>query len=203
MKDKPTVDVSSSLRSPPLVEPDRRFYRIRLSEVVHRSRYRGHPLRTATQCPLKRAPLSRRCYLPQGSHRTVLRFAVHIDQVRPLRSSPVVMTGQRVVQASPVCHRVCFGPVLAAFAIRGVARRYGVCVNEAHSMRLTFVADCSFDLRLLSTCPHGHAVAAPFSAIRPNWPDETCTHGWLVFGIAPTEYTEHTEIGLNAKRQRR
>ena len=253
MKDKPTVDVSSSLRSPPLVEPDRRFYRIRLSEVVHRSRYRGHPLRTATQCPLKRAPLSRRCYLPQGSHRTVLRFAVHIDQVRPLRSSPVtglhhyyeplrllprphgpydftacarswtspptggdlipcshhpsehstpadpavVMTGQRVVQASPVCHRVCFGPVLAAFAIRGVARRYGVCVNEAHSMRLTFVADCSFELRLLSTCPHGHAVAAPFSAIRPNWPDETCTHGWLVFGIAPTEYTEERPPSVN------
>src|SRR5688572_20070470 len=25
-----------------------------------------------------------------------------------------------------------------------------------------------------------------FSDKRPNSPDETCTHGWLVFGIAPT-----------------
>jgi hypothetical protein len=28
-------------------------------------------------------------------------------------------------------------------------------------MGLTFVADCSFGVRLLSTCPRGHAVAAP------------------------------------------
>jgi hypothetical protein len=61
--------------------------------VVHRTRCRGDPLCGATQCPLKRANLSCRCYLPEGSHRTVLRFAVHVDQVRPLRSSPV--TGLR------------------------------------------------------------------------------------------------------------
>lgn len=47
------------------------------------------PLRRTTQCPLKRANLSRRCYLPPGSHRAVLPFAVHLDQVRPLRSSLV------------------------------------------------------------------------------------------------------------------
>ena len=214
---KPTVVVSASGNSPPLIKPDRRISRIRLSVVVHRTRYRGRPLRGATQCPLRRANLHCRCYLPRGSHRTVLRFAVHVDQVRSLRSSPVtglrryyeplrllprpngpngftacirrwtspptggdlipyphhpsehstpadpaaVMTGHRVVQASPVYHRVCFGPVLAAFAIRGAARRCGVCVYEAHSMRLTFVADCSFDLWLLSTRPYGHAVATP------------------------------------------
>jgi hypothetical protein len=72
-----------------------------------------------------------------------------------------VMTGQCVVQASPVHHRVCFGPVLAAFAICGAARRCGICDFGAHSMGLTFVADCSFSMRLLSTCPRGHAVAAP------------------------------------------
>ena len=217
MRIKPTVVVSSSGNSPPLVKPDRRFSRIRLSVVVPRRRYRGHPLCIAAQCPLKRANLSCRCYLPKGSHRTVLRFAVHVDQVRPLRSSPVtglhhyyeplrllprpngphgfaacarcwaspptggdlipcpdhpsehstpadpaaVMTGHRVVQASPVHHRVCFGPVLTAFAIRGAARRCGLCVYGAHSMGLTFVADCSFGMRLLSTRPRGHAVAAP------------------------------------------
>lgn len=217
MRIKPTVDVSSSGNSPPLVEPDRRFSRIRLSVVVHRSRYRGRPLRTGIQCPLRRSNLSCRCYLPRGSHRTVRRFAVHIDQVRSLRSSPVtglrryyeplrllprpngphgfaacarrwtspptgrdlipyplhpsehstpadpaaVMTGHRVVQASPVLHEVCFGPVLVAFAVCGAARRCGVCAHEAHSMGLTVVADCSFGWRLLSTCPCGHAVAAP------------------------------------------
>ena len=217
MRIEPTVVVGVAGNSPPLVKPDRRVSRIRLSVVVHRTRCRGRPLRGATQCPLKRANLSCRCYLPDGSHRTVLRFAVHLHQVRPLRSSPVtglrryyeplrllprphgsrgftacarrwtspptggdlipcslhpsehstpadpaaVMTGHGVVQASPVLHRVCFGPALAAFAIRGAARLCGVCVHEAHSMGLTFVADCSFDLRLLSTRPHGHAVAAP------------------------------------------
>jgi len=155
MKDKPTVDVSSSLRSPPLVEPDRRFYRIRLSEVVHRSRYRGHPLRTATQCPLKRAPLSRRCYLPQGSHRTVLRFAVHIDQVRPLRSSPVVMTGQRVVQASPVCHRVCFGPVLAGLILAIVLRERFRSLQRG---------------RPHSLCPTSDAANAIVSYLSPSEP---------------------------------
>ena len=246
MRIKPTVVVSSSGNSPPLVKPDRRFSRIRLSVAVHRTRCRGHPLRGATLLPLRRANLCCRCYLPGGSHRTVLRFAVHVDQVRPLRSSPVtdlhryygplrllprqnrphgfaacarcwaspptggdlipcpdhpsehstpadpaaVMTGHRVVQASPVHHRVCFGPVLTAFAICGAARRCGTCVYEAHSMGLTFVADCSFGMRLLSTCPRGHAVAAPFSAKRPNWPDETCTHGWLVFGIAPADVAD-------------
>jgi len=217
MRIEPTVVVSSSGNSPPLVKPDRRFSRIRLSMAVHRTRHRGHPLRGATQCPLKRPNLGCRCYLPRGSHRTVLRFAVHFDQVRPLRSSPVtglrryyeplrllprpdgphgftacarrrvspptggdlipcphhpsehstpadpaaVMTGQCVVQASPGCPRVCFGPVLAAFAICGAARRCGICAFGAHSMGLTFVADCSFSMRLLSTCPRGHAVAAP------------------------------------------
>jgi mRNA-degrading endonuclease toxin of MazEF toxin-antitoxin module len=217
MRIKPTVDVSSSGTSPPLVKPDRRFSRIRLSVVVHRTRCRDRPLRGATQCPLPRASLSCRCYLPCGSHRTVRRCAVHVDQVRSLRSSPVtglhryyeplrllprpngphgfaacarcwaspptggdlipcpnhpsghstpadpaaVMTGHRVVQASPVQHRVCFGPVLTAFAICGAARLCGVCAYGAHSMGLTFVADCSFGLRLLSTRPRGHAVAAP------------------------------------------
>ena len=188
MRIKPTEVVSSSGNSPPLVKPDRRFSRIRLSVAVHRTRCRGRPLRGATLLPLKRANLGCRCYLPGGSHRTVLRFAVHVDQVRPLRSSPVtglrryygplrllprqnrphgfaacarcwaspptggdlipcpdhpsehstpadpaaVMTGQCVVQASPVHHRVCFGPVLTAFAICGAARRCGICVNEAH-----------------------------------------------------------------------
>jgi hypothetical protein len=185
--------------------------------VVHHRRCRGHPLRAAIQCSLKGSEFFRRCYLPEGSHRTLQPFAVHTDQVRSLRSNPVtglrryyeplrllprpngpygftactrrwvppptegdlipcphhpsehstpadpaaVMTGHRVVQASPGCPRVCFGPVLAAFAIRGAARRCGVCVHEAHSMGLTFVADCSFGVRLLSTCPRGHAVAAP------------------------------------------
>jgi len=62
-------------------------------------------------------------------------------------------------------------------------------------MGLTFVADCSFGMRLLSTCPRGHAVAAPFSAKRPNWPDETCTHGWLVFGIAPADFADTADKG--------
>src|SRR5438105_12526608 len=70
------------------------------------------------------------------------------------------MTGQCVVQASPVPHGVCFGPVLAAFAVCGAARPAVFCIHEAHSMRLTFVADYSFSMRLLSTRPHGHAVAA-------------------------------------------
>ena len=217
MRIKQTVVVSSSGNAPPLIEPDRRFSRIRLSEAVHRTRCRGHPLRGATQCPLRRTNLSCRCYLPEGSHRTVLRFAVHVDQVRSLRSSPVtglhryyeplrllprpngphgfaacarcwasppterdlipcphhpsehstladpaaVMSGQCVVQASPVRHGVCFGPALAAFAVCGAARLAVFRAHEAHSMRLTFVADCSFSVRLLSTCPHGHAVAAP------------------------------------------
>jgi hypothetical protein len=217
MRIKQTVVVSSSGNSPPLVKPDRRFSRIRLSVIVHRRRCRGHPLRAAIQCSLKGSKLSRRCYLPEGSHRTIQPFAVHTDQVRSLRSSPVtglrryyeplrllprpnrphgfaawarcwaspptggdlipcphhpsehstpadpaaVMTGQCVVQASPGCPRVCFGPVLAAFAICGAARRCGICVYGAHSMGLTFVADCSFSMRLLSTCPRGHAVAAP------------------------------------------
>ena len=188
MRIKPTVVVSSSGNSPPLVKPCRRFSRTRLSVVVHRTHYRGHPLRGAAKCSLKRANHSCRCYLPKGSHRTVLRFAVHVDQVRPLRSSPVtglrryyeplrllprqnrphgfaacarswaspptggdlipcpnhpsehstpadpaaVMTGQWIIQASPVLHRVCFGPVLTAFAICGAARRCGICFNEAH-----------------------------------------------------------------------
>src|SRR5471030_1168855 len=217
MRIQPTVVVSASENSPPLIEPDRRFSRIRLSEAVHRTRYRGEPLRGATQCPLRRANLSCRCSLPHGSHRTVLRSSVHVDQVRPLRSSPVtglrryyeplrllprpngprgfaacarrwtspptggdlipypsqpskhsapadpaaVLTGHGVVQAAPVPHRVCFGPVLAAFAVCGAARLCGVCVHEAHSMGFTFVADCSFGSRLLSTCPRGHAVATP------------------------------------------
>ena len=217
MRIKPTVVVSASGNSPPLVKPDRRFSRIRLSVVVHRNRYRGRPLCIATQCSLKRPDLCYRCYLPEGSHRTVPRFAVHLDQVRSLRSSPVtglrryyeplrllprpngphgfaacarswaspptggdlipcpnhpsehstpadpaaVMTGQCVVQASPVLHGVCFGPALAAFAVCEAARLCGCCAYGAHSMRLTFVADCSFGTRLLSTCPRGHAVAAP------------------------------------------
>ena len=217
MRIKPTVVVSAAANSPPLIEPDRRISRIRLSEAVHRTRCRAEALRGATQCPLEPASRSGRFYLPKGSHRPALASAVHADQVRPLRSSPVtglrryyaplrllprphgprgftacarrwtspptggdlipcphhpsehstpadpaaVMTGHGVVQASPVFHRVCFGPALAAFAIRGAARRCGVCVFEAHSMRLTVVADCSFDLRLLSTRPRGHAVAAP------------------------------------------
>ena len=217
MRIKPTVVVSSSGTSPPLVKPDRRFSRIRLSVVVNRNRYRGRPLCIAAQCSLKRLDLYCRCYLPVGSHRAVPRFAVHIDQVRSLRSSPVtglrryyeplrllprpngphgftacarrwtsppaegdlipysyhhsehstpadpaaVITEHRVVQASPVHHRVCFGPVLTAFAIRGVARLCGSRAFGAHSMGLTVVADCSFGTRLLSTCPRGHAVAAP------------------------------------------
>ena len=116
-----------------------------------------------------------------------------LPSIPPPADPAAVMTGHRVVQASPVLHRVCFGPALAAFAIRGAARLCGVCAHEAHSMGLTFVADCSFDLRLRSTCPRGHAVAAPFSAKRPNWPDETCTHGWLVFGIAPTDDTDDSD----------
>jgi len=216
MRIKQTVMVSVSGNSPPLIEPDRRISRIRLSEAVHRTRCRGCPLRGATQCPLKRADLGCRCYLPDGSHRTVLHFAVHVDQVRSLRSSPVtglpryyeplrllprshgphgfaacargwasppaegdlipyphhssehstladpaaVMTGQCVVQASPV-RGVCFGPALFAFAVCEAARLCGCCAHGAHSMRLTFVADCSFSVRLLSTCPRGHAVAAP------------------------------------------
>ena len=93
MKIKPTVVVSAPRNSPPLIKPDRRISRIRLSEVVHRRRSRGHPLRAATQCALKRANRSWRSYLPRGSHRLILRFAVHVDQVRSLRSSPV--TGLR------------------------------------------------------------------------------------------------------------
>ena len=217
MRIKPTEVVSVSGNSPPLIEPDRRFSRIRLSEAVHRTRSRGRPLRSATQCSLEPASRFMRFYLPEGSHRAAIASAVHVGQVRSLRSSPVtslhryyeplrllprpngprgfaacarrwasppaggdlipypdhpsehstpadpaaVMTGHRVVQASPVRHRVCFGPALTAFALRGGARRCGVCVFEAHSMGLTFVADCSFGMRLLSTCPRGHAVAAP------------------------------------------
>ena len=217
MRIKPTVVVSASGNSPPLIEPDRRFSRIRLSEAVHRTRFRAEALRGATQCPWEPASRSVRFYLPEGSHRTALDSAVHVDQVRSLRSSPVtglrryyeplrllprpngphgftacarrwtspptggdlipcplhpsehstpadpaaVMTGHRVVQASPVVHRVCFGPALAAFAIRGAARPAVFRVHEAHSMGLTFVADYSFGLRLLSTRPRGHAVAAP------------------------------------------
>ena len=243
MRIKQTVVVSSSGNSPPLIEPDRRFSRIRLSEVVHRRGYRGRPLRPATQCPWKRANLSCRCYLPRGSHRTVLRFAVHFDQVRPLRSNPVtglrryyeplrllprangthgftacvrrwtssptggdlipyphqpsehstpadpaaVMTGHRVVQASPVHHRVCFSPILAAFAVCGAARPAVFCVHEAHSMRFTFVADCSFGMLLLSTCPHGHAVATPSRRNDLIGRLRLSLTGWLVFGIAPTD----------------
>jgi hypothetical protein len=222
MKIKQTVVVSSPVNSPPLAEPDGRISRIRLSMAVHRTRYRGRPLHGATQCPLKHADLSCRCYLPCGSHRTVLRFAVHFDQVRSLRSSPVtslhryyeplrllprpygphgftacarrwaspptggdlipcphhpsehsapadpaaVITRHCVVQASPVQHRVCLRPVPMAFARQWSGSALRVLVfNEAHSMRLTFVADCSASMRLLSTRPHGHAVAAPS---RPN-----------------------------------
>ena len=89
MKIKPTGVVSSSVSSPPLIKPDGRISRIRLSGAVHRTRYRGRPLRGATQCPLKRTNLCCRCYLPNGSHRTVLCFAVHLDQVRSLCSSLV------------------------------------------------------------------------------------------------------------------
>ena len=218
MKIKPTEVVSSPESSPPLVEPDGRISRIRLSRIVHRPHYRGRPLRGAAKSSLKRANLYCRCYLPRGSHRTVLRFAVPIDQVRPLRSSPVTglrryyeplrllprpdgphgftacarrwtpspiegdlipypdhpsehsaladpaaaLTGQRVVQAFPAVHGDCLGPVPVAFAISGAARLCGCFVfNEAHSMRLTVVADCSVSVRLLSTCPCGHAVATP------------------------------------------
>jgi hypothetical protein len=73
-----------------------------------------------------------------------------------------VITRQWVVQASPVSHGVCFGPAMAAFAVCGAARPAVSCVHEAHSMRFTFVADCPSSMRLLSTCPHGHAVAVPF-----------------------------------------
>ena len=125
MRIKPTVVVSASGNSPPLIEPDKRISRIRLSEAVHRRGYRGRPLRPATQCPWKRANLSCRCYLPRGSHRTALRFAVHVDQVRSLRSSPV--TGLRryyeplrlpppAERASRV-HRLC--PSLDVAAHRG------------------------------------------------------------------------------------
>ena len=89
MKIKRTVVVSSPVSSPPLAEPDERISRIRLSMVVHRTRYRSHALCGAAQRSWKHAGVSCRCYLPRGSHRTALCFAVHIDQVRPLRSSPV------------------------------------------------------------------------------------------------------------------
>ena len=84
---KPTAVVSFSGNSPPLIKPDGRISRIRLSVAVHRTRFRGRPLRGATQCPLGRSNLCGRCYLPNGSYRTVLRLAVHLDQVRSLRSS--------------------------------------------------------------------------------------------------------------------
>ena len=93
MRIKPTVVVSSSGNSPPLIKPCRRFSRTRLSMAVHRTRCRDRPLCGATLLPLKRANLCCRCYLPGGSHRTCLRFAVHVDQVRSLHSSPV--TGLR------------------------------------------------------------------------------------------------------------
>jgi hypothetical protein len=166
---------------------------------------------------LKRQGFVGRFVFPVKEPSPALRLAVHADQVRPLRSSPVtglrryyeplrllpwpngprgftacarrraspptggdlipypyhpsehstpadpaaVMTGQCVVQASPVRHRVCFGPARIAFAVCVAARLCGICAYEAHSMGLTFVADCPFGMRLLSTCPRGHAVAAP------------------------------------------
>jgi hypothetical protein len=71
------------------------------------------------------------------------------------------LTRQRVIQASPAQRRVCLGPVPVAFAVSGAARLCGFVHIGAHSMRFTFVADCSASVRLLSTCPRGHAVAAP------------------------------------------
>lgn len=217
MQIKPTAVVSSPPNPSPLIKPDRRFSRIRLSEAVHRRRSRGRPLRAATQCPLEQPSLGWRFVFPVKEPSPTLCPAVHADQVRPLRSSPVtglpryygplrlllrpagprgfaacarpwtpsptggdlipylhhpsehstpadpaaVMIGQRVVQASPVRHRVCFGPILAAFTVCGAARLCGVCAYEAHSMGFTFVADCSLGDWLLSTCPRGHAVATP------------------------------------------
>ena len=200
MKLEPTEVVSASASSPPLIEPDGRISRIRLSMVVHRRRYRSRPLRATAQCSLKRSNCCCRCYLPEGSHRTVLLSAVHIDQLRPLRSGPVTslrryygplrllprpneprgftacvrrwtspptggdlipccqhpsrhsaladpaaaLTGQAVIQASPVLHRVCLGPALAAFAVSVAARLCDLAHFGAHPMRFTFVADCLF-----------------------------------------------------------
>jgi len=218
---KPTAVVSSPPNSSPLIKPDRRNYRIRLSEAVHRRRCRGRPLRAATQCSLKRPGFVWRFIFPVKEPSPVLRLAVHLDQVRPLRSSPVtglrryyaplrlllrpdrprrftacarrrtlppaggdlipytpnpsghstladpatVMTRHGFVTVSPVDRGVYRYLALAAFAVRGAARLYGICAYEAHILEVDFGCGLPGQPRLLPTCPRGHAVTGPS---RPN-----------------------------------
>jgi len=54
-----------------------------------------------------------------------------------------MMAGPSVIQASPVCHRVCQYPALIAFAISTQARLRGILIFGAHWMGFTFVADCA------------------------------------------------------------
>ena len=172
MRIKPTVVVSASGNSPPLIEPDRRFSRIRLSEAVHRTRCRAEALRGATQCPWEPASRSVRFYLPEGSHRTALDSAVHVDQVRSLRSSPV--TGlRRYDEPLRLLPRPNGPHGFAACARRGTSPPSGGDLIPCPLHPSSRTRSCR-----------------AFPAKRPNWPDETCTHGWLVFGIAPTDFTD-------------
>ena len=115
MKIKPTAVVSSSVSAPPLIKPDGRISRIRLSVAVHRMRCRGRPLCGATQCPLKRADLFLSLLSPkrEPSHGPALccsRRPSAVPSLQPryepstlLRTAPTSPPAER---ASRV-HRLC------------------------------------------------------------------------------------------------
>ena len=147
----------SRLDCPPLIKPDERFSRIRLSGIVHRLAI-GFERWTAAgdNCPpspvclrltiegsLKLPDFGWRCYPCEQGHRLVLNLAVPVDQVRLLRSNVVT----------------AFCPP-RRWRDRGCTRR---CVPRAHApVGLSFLTS---DNHRLHSAPADPAVAVTAATV--------------------------------------